>query len=126
MAFNGTLTAGFNNFRQWFVTITGTKNGDVSPAFVLRGYTNATMTVSGTFGVGGAITVQGSNDGLTFENMEVYDMTTNANVSTITAAGNYALGSLSGAIPAYLQLAVTAGDGTTSLNAAIVVQGAHP
>lgn len=72
-----------------------------------------TVTVNGTFGAGGSITIEGNNDnGSTWDTM--HDV--NGNVLTFTANGTKAIAENA----AYIRPHVTAGDGTTSLSVVIV------
>lgn len=88
---------------------TGLLNGDDgSPLEWVDGAADSYVTVSGTFGVGGSVSMQGSADGVTFDTMTEGGGTTAA---TFTAAGG---GPLNGT-PRYFRPIVTAGDGTTAL-----------
>lgn len=82
-------------------------NGDVGDAFELSDFADKSVQVDGTFGVGGSVTLQGSNDLVNW-----YALSDPQGVAlTFTAAGLKAVG------PAtrYVRPNVTAGDGTTSL-----------
>jgi hypothetical protein len=70
-------------------------------------YVDRTVAITGTFGVGGSVTLQGSNDGSNW--FALTDM--QANAITKTAAGM----ELVMEAPLYIRPLVTAGDGTTSL-----------
>lgn len=77
-----------------------------SPAEVLD-YPDKTVTITGTFGTGGSITMQGSND-----NSNWFSLTDpQGNAITKTAAAM----ELISECPRYIRPLVTAGDGTTSL-----------
>lgn len=81
-------------------------NGQAGMASPPLRYRNAFFQVSGTFGAGGSVKLQGSNDGSTWN-----DLTPTA----VTAAGFFA--ALGGSErPKYIRPNCTAGDGTTSLN----------
>ena len=70
-------------------------------------YTDRTVTVTGTFGAAGSVTLQGSNDGTNW-----FALTDpQGNAITKTAAGM----ELVVEAPVYIRPLVTAGDGTTSL-----------
>lgn len=85
----------------------GLLNGDTGAAVELVDYADKTFTVTGTFGSGGSITLQGSNN-----NSDWFAMT-DAQVTAVTktAAGM----ELIVENPRYIRPIVTAGDGTTNL-----------
>lgn len=74
-----------------------------------------TVQVGGTFGVGGNLAVEGSNDGTTWYTLN--DLAGSA-LGTITAAGLHSIREE----PLYIRPHVTAGDGTTSLTVTLVVR----
>lgn len=91
----------------------GLLNGDSgTPAGVQGKAVEYTLIVTGTFGVGGSVALQGSNDGSTFFAME--DVTG----STIAATTNK-MWRISH-MPRQIKPVVTAGDGTTVLGVNIV------
>lgn len=76
------------------------------------GYADRTVQVTGTFGTGGSVTIQGSNDKTNW-----FALTDpQGNAITKTAAGL----ELIMEAPLYLRPIVTAGDGTTSLTVSIL------
>jgi hypothetical protein len=88
---------------------------DDGSAFDVSDFDYESCQVSGTFGVGGSITFQGSNDGTNW-----VTLTDSANVAlTFTSAG--------GDTPIqqyrFLRPIVTAGDGTTNLVATALARG---
>jgi hypothetical protein len=86
---------------------TGLLNGDTGAAVELIDYADKTVTITGTFGVGGSITMQGSNN-----NSDWFALTDPSSTAiTKTAAGMEAILEA----PRYIRPIVTAGDGTTSL-----------
>lgn len=86
------------------VTWTGIQNGSQGDA-AGGPYAYFMASVSGTFGVGGSISLQGSVDGVNWFNLSP---------PALTAAGMFAaLGAAEH--PRYIRPNVTAGDGTTSL-----------
>lgn len=89
------------------VTWTGLLNGDTGSAVGLANFADKTMQVTGTFGSGGSVTMQGSNDGTNW--FTLVDPQGNALTKT-SAAGELILEN-----PVYIRPNVTAGDGTTSL-----------
>ena len=73
------------------------------------GYESITMQAVGTFGAGGSIQLEGSNDGATWAKLSP---------AALTSAGfTVSLGA--GERPRYIRPNVTAGDGTTSITASI-------
>ena len=90
---------------------TGLLNGDTGSAVELVDYADKTATITGTFGAGGTIVLQGSND--------------NSNWFTLTDAQTGAISKTAAAMeiivenPRYVRPSVTAGDGTTSLTVQI-------
>lgn len=90
---------------------TGLLNGDTGTPETLARYTRrVSMQVLGTFGVGGSVSLEGSNDGGTTW-ATLFDNRGTGTALTFTAAG---LRSLTD-VPALVRPNVTAGDGTTSL-----------
>lgn len=81
-------------------------------------YADRSVQVLGTFGVGGSITIQGSNDGANW----VALTDPQGNAITKTAASIEAITELT----RYIRPIVTAGDGTTSLTAVVVARRANP
>jgi len=91
---------------------TGLLNGDTGEAIELVDYADRTATITGTFGTGGSITMQGSND-----NSNWFSLTDpQGNAITKTAAGMEIIVEA----PLYIRPSVTAGDGTTSLTVQIL------
>ena len=115
MATAGTITWGFTQRGYIIASITGVTNGNTSPTFNLNGYPYTSYQLSGTLGVGGSATWQGSNDqGTTWTNIG----------SAITALPGSGTLTPNSSTPYELyRLNVTAGDGTTSFNAAILASG---
>lgn len=89
------------------ITWAGLANADSGSAGDLVGSPDKTVQVTGTFGAGGSVTLQGSNDGTNWETLS--DPLGTA--LTFTAAGLKAV--LEN--PLYIRPIVTAGDGTTDL-----------
>lgn len=86
---------------------TGLLNGDTGAAVELVDYADKTVTITGTFGSGGTIVLQGSNDGTNW--FSLTDPQANA-ISKTSAAMEIVLEG-----PRYIRPNVTAGDGTTNL-----------
>jgi hypothetical protein len=108
-----TFTALSLGTRGILVTWNGLLNGDDGTAFEAGDITEATIQATGTFGVGGSITLQASNDGVNW-----FAATDAANVAcTFTAQG----GDAPVQTPRYWRPIVTAGDGTTALVAVLML-----
>lgn len=91
----------------WKVVWAGMVNGDVGAAVSFPGFADRTVQVEGTFGTGGSVAAEGSNDATNFRALTDPQGTAIA----ITSAGIKAI------TEACVQVRphVTAGDGTTSL-----------
>ena len=89
-------------------------NGDTGQPIEMPGSADRTIQVSGTFGSGGALTLQGSNNGsvwATLTDPQGNDIViTSAKIETITE------------ITRYMRPNVTAGNGSTSLNVSMLVR----
>lgn len=85
----------------------GLLNSDTGAAVELVDYADKTSTITGTFGVGGSITLQGSNNGTDWFAL------TDAQTSAVTKTS--AAMELIVENPRYIRPIVTAGDGTTNL-----------
>lgn len=96
------------------VTWTGLLNGDDGAPVELPTHSDRSAQVTGTFGAGGSISLEGSNDGTNY-----VVLSTPASVAiTLTSAGLKAVLEL----PRYIRPRVTAGDGTTSLTATLLLR----
>lgn len=82
----------------------------------LPGYPDRTIQFTGTFGAGGSVSLKGSNDG-----GNTWAILTDplGNALTFTSAGMKQITEL----PEYVRPEVTAGDGTTSINAYLFCRG---
>lgn len=102
---------GTNDFAAGWVlswgSVTGMANGDTGAPVSLPGHADRTMQVTGTFGSGGSVTLQGSNDGVNYYALNNPSGTAIA----VTSAGIVAC--IEPVV--WIRPAVTAGDGTTSL-----------
>ncbi|MER9840328.1 hypothetical protein NKJ59_03585 [Mesorhizobium australicum] len=93
-------------------------NGNQGSAVTLNVYQDRTVQIGGTFGAGGSVTIQGSNDnGTTWATLT----DTLGNALTFTAAGMKQITEL----PYQIRPSVTAGDGTTSINVWLHARGAN-
>lgn len=93
------------------VTWTGLQNGDTGLPVTIGEYPDRTMQVTGTFGAGGSVSLEGSNDQTTETPTYVVLTDPQGNAITKTAAG---LETCEEA-PLIVRPNCTAGDGTTSL-----------
>jgi hypothetical protein len=89
------------------VTWSGLLNGDNGSAVSLTDYPDRTIQIVGTFGSGGSVTFQGSNDGVNY--IALTDPQGNALTKTAAAL------ELVAETPRFVRPTVTAGDGTTDL-----------
>lgn len=96
------------------VTWTGLLNGDVGASLGKPQWSERTVQVVGTFGVGGSVTMQGSNDGVNW----VALVNRSGTALTFTAQGM----NRTQDYPIYVRPIVTAGDGSTNLT---VIVAAH-
>jgi hypothetical protein len=87
-----------------------TTNSDGSP-FEFQDWADRCVQVFGTFGAGGSVSIQGSNDGTNWATLN----DSNGTALTFTAAGIKQ--ALETAV--YIRPKVTAGDGTTSLTVTV-------
>lgn len=93
------------------ITWTGLLNGDTGAPYEGADFADRTMQIAGTFGVGGSMTLEGSNDNANF----VALTDPQGNAITKTAAGLEVIEEN----PRYIRPNVTAGDGTTSLTVTV-------
>jgi len=96
------------------ITWSAMANGDTGQPLEMPGSADRTVQVSGTFGSGGTLTLEGSNNGtvwavLTDPQGNSLDITS-AKIETITE------------ITRYMRPNVTAGNGSTSLNVSMLVR----
>lgn len=107
MAIITATQAVFDNNPGLLVTWTPLANGDTGSPVQAGAWRDASVQVHGTFGTGGSVTFQGSNDGSNW-----FALTDpQGNAITKTAA---ALEQIS-EIARYVRPSVTAGDGSTAL-----------
>jgi len=110
-----TLLADFN-YEQQRISWTALANTDTGQPVEYGFYSDRSVQVTGTFGSGGSVTIQGSNDGGTTW-ATLLDPAGAA--LTFTAAGLRQIVTL----PALIRPIVTAGDGATSLNVFLYMVG---
>lgn len=100
-------------------TYTNMANGDVGAPIAAAQWADRTVQVFGTFGAGGTLTVQGSNDGGT-------------TWATVNDPSSTALTATAAKVKSVLEITrqlrpnITAGDGTTSLTVVILVRRPQP
>lgn len=102
---------GFNDLAMKFVWTPLTTTNDTGRAILIPGNAIKSIQFSGTFGAGGTVVFEGSNDGTNF--VTLTDPQGNAISKTsagIEAVEEYTL---------YVRPRVTAGDGTTSITATL-------
>jgi len=90
-------------------------NGDTGAQLNVADLPDKTVQVIGTFGTGGSINIEGSNDGTNWEILT--DIAGSA--ITLTAAGMRTITEN----PLYMRPNVTAGDGSTDLDVLVVSRG---
>ena len=91
-------------------------NGNDGAPIDIGDLSDRTIQITGTFGTGGSLSIEGSNDGGTTWATLTDPLGNNL---TFTAAGMKAITEL----PQKIRPRVTAGDGTTSLNAHLFMKG---
>lgn len=103
--------------RAHVATWVGLLNGDTGAPIEMPGSSDRSVQFVGTFGTGGTIQLQGSNDGT---NYVVLTDPQGNNISK-TAAGIEMITELT----RYIRPAVTAGDGSTDLKCYVLVKGVN-
>ena len=93
-------------------------NGNQGNAVKLNVYQDRTIQILGTFGAGGSVTIQGSNDGGTTWATLTDPL---GNALTFTSAGMKQVTEL----PYEIRPSVTAGDGTTAIDVWLHARGAN-
>lgn len=90
-------------------------NGNDGTPLLIDRRTDRSVQVSGTFGAGGTVVIEGSNDGTNYYTLNDLQGTalsfTSARLEGISE------------VPLYVRPRVTAGDGTTSINVYLVAVG---
>jgi uncharacterized protein YdgA (DUF945 family) len=94
-----------------------TTNADTAPIPFAQ-WADRSVQIDGTWGTGGSASVEGSNDGTNYFILNNAQNT----AATLTANGLKQIVE----VPRYARVRVTAGDGTTNLNATIVLRLANP
>lgn len=92
---------------------TGLANGDTGSPYRAPNYNDKSVQVNNTFGTGGSVTVQGSNDSSNYDSLRATD----GNVLTFSASGlEQVLEN-----PVLMRPNVTAGDGSTNINVSLLL-----
>jgi hypothetical protein len=112
---DGIVTKPGGDFSLQLVTWSGLLNGDSGSAVKFAEWADRTIHVKGTFGVGGNVIIEGSNDGVTFATLN--DATGTA-MGTITAESVKQMSEA----PLYIRPRVSAGDGSTSLSVILLAR----
>ena len=97
------------------VTWSGLLNGDDGAAFQYGAFTDRSIQFIGTFGAGGTIVLEGSNDGTNWVTLT----DPQANLISKSSASIEAISEAT----RYVRPRVTAGDGTTNLTALLFIKG---
>lgn len=95
----------------------GLLNGDDGTPVEMGAWPDRSVQVIGTFGTGGSVSLEGSNDGTTWKALT----DPQGNATTFTAAGIEAITELTWKI----RPRCTAGDGTTDLDVWVMMGSAH-
>jgi len=96
------------------VVWTGLLNGDSGEPVDLTEFSDRSVQIAGTLGTGGTIAVEGSNDGVTYYTLK--DLFGNSLSTTALLLSGIA------EITKWVRVRVTAGNGSTSLQAIIVAR----
>jgi hypothetical protein len=96
------------------ISWTGLLNGDTGAPIEMAGHTIKCAQLKGTFGAGGTIVMQGSNDGVTY--VTLTDPQGNSVSKTAEAIEQIQ------ETTRYIRPSVTAGDGTTDLSVYMVLR----
>lgn len=96
------------------ITWSGLLNGDNGSPLEMPGSADRSIQFQGTFGAGGTVVFEGSNDGTNYQTLT----DPQGNAISKTAAGIEAVEELT----RFVRPRVTAGDGTTSLVASLLVK----
>ncbi len=94
---------------------TGLVNGESGLPQTGAWFSDRSVHVSGTFGVGGTVVIEGSNDGVNWQTLR----DDNSNLLSFTSADLKTIAP----VVERIRPRVTAGDGTTSLNVSIIMVG---
>jgi hypothetical protein len=90
-------------------------NGDSGSPYEMRQQADRSVQIAGTFGAGGSVNVEGSNDGTNYQILR----DPQGVALTFTAAGLKQVLEITN----YIRPRVTAGDGTTALTITLLARG---
>lgn len=117
MATTNTITQA--NPNETVHTYTALATNDTGPAIDCRGAEEVFfMLTSGTIGVGGQVSFQGSLNGTSWDTAGLYDKGSAAKISGAALGTLYALV----AVPPFVRIVVDAASGTSGLNAIVVIR----
>ena len=102
--------------RSWMIYWSTLTNGDDGTRITLPAHADRSVQIVGTFGAGGTLVLEGSNDGTNYRTLTDFQ----DNALSFTSAG---LESISQVVY-YIRPRVTAGDGTTDLDVFLLLTGA--
>lgn len=105
--------------RSTYITWSNMANGDVGEYLKFAGHADKTMQVFGTFGTGGSLTFEGSNDPRVVTDPNNAVWFTMNDPQTLPLVKTSAGGDLIIENPIYMRPRVDSGDGTTSLTVII-------
>lgn len=95
-------------------------SGETGQAVAIGGYAGPkTIQIGGTFGVGGSVAIQGSNDGTNWDTMSIFDLQAGAYV-LLTAISTAQFAMLI-ENPRFVRAVVTGGDGSTAIRVFISI-----
>ena len=95
------------------VTWTPLLNGDTGQSATIAQYADRTVQAIGTFGSGGSVQLEGSDDGVTWTTLT--DLGGTTIVKTVTGGMSVVAEN-----PRFIRPNVTAGDGTTSITVTVI------
>lgn len=105
------------NNKAWVVAWTPLANGDSGTPFENPGSSDRSVQIQGTFGAGGTVLIEGSNDGTNY-----YTLTDpQGNALSVTSAKIEGISELT----RYIRPRVSAGDGTTSISIYLLASGQY-
>lgn len=100
----------------WLCTWSGLDSDDSGDPLEMTAWSDRSVQVSGTFGSGGSITMQGSNDGTNWCTL------TDGEGNNVTLAAATTIHLLK-ELPRFIRPLATSGDGSTDLNVYLVLSG---
>ena len=104
-------------FNRAWVASWNLSNGEAGDPFEQPGSSDRSAQVGGTFGVGGSVSIEGSNDGVNYRVLT----DPQGNALTFTSANLEAVSE----VTRFIRGRVTAGDGTTAITVHLLATGNH-